>query len=96
MSNQGEYRAAVIVRNSNRIELQDWTQHPAIRRGAASNTLKIAASSDGDMALSVNGEQLAIFNDQTFTSGSIAFFCYAESVPTTCRLTHLRVWERTD
>lgn len=96
VSNQGEYRAAVIQRNSNRIELQDWTPHPAIRRGAATNTLTIRSVPDGDIILSVNGDQLAIFNNQTFISGSIAFFCYAESVPATCHLNRLRVWERVE
>lgn len=94
ISNQGEYRAAVIQRNSNRIELQDWTPHPAIRRGAATNILTVASGANGDITLSVNGEQLTQFNNQVFTNGSIAFFCYAESVPATCRLNQLRIWER--
>ncbi len=94
ISNQGEYRAAVIQRNSNRIELQDWTPHPAIRRGAATNILTIESDANGDITLGINGEQLAHFNNQVFTNGSLAFFCYAESVPATCRLNRLRVWER--
>ena len=93
ISNAGEYRVAVVVRNSNRVEVQDWTPHPAILRGAATNTLTIEAYSGGDYTLSVNGEQLLTFKDQTFSGGSIAFFCYAESVPATCRLERLRVWE---
>lgn len=94
ISNQGAYRAAVIQRNRNRIELQDWTPHPIIRRGAATNTLTVASTPQGDITLGVNGETLAVFNNPTFTSGSIAFFCYAESVPATCRLERLRIWER--
>jgi hypothetical protein len=93
VSNTGEYRVAVVVRNSNRVEVQDWTAHPAILKGAATNTLTIEAYSGGNYTLSVNGEQLLTFKDQTFNGGSIAFFCYAESVPTTCRLERLRVWE---
>lgn len=96
ISNQGQYRAAVIVRNANRIELQDWTTHPVVRRGAATNTLTIQSSTSGDAILSINGVQVAVVNDETFTSGSIAFFCYAESVPATCRLERLRIWERTE
>ncbi len=94
ISNDGKYRIAVILRNSNRIEVQDWTTHPAIRRGTATNTLTVEANTNGDIRLSVNGEQLKTFNDQTFTGGSIAFFCYAESVPATCHLEHLRIWEK--
>jgi hypothetical protein len=93
ISNTGEYRVAVVVRNSNRVEIQDWTPHPAILRGAATNTLTIEAYPGGTYTLSVNGKQLLTFKDQTFNGGSIAFFCYAESVPATCRLEHLRVWE---
>ncbi len=92
ISDQGQYRAAVIVRNANRIELQDWTTHPIIRRGAVTNTLTIQSSTSGDVILSVNGIQVAVVNDETFTSGSVAFFCYAESVPITCRLDRLRIW----
>jgi hypothetical protein len=83
----------VVVHNSNRVEIQDWTPHPAILRGAATNTLTIEAYSGGTYTLSANGEQLLTFKDQTFDGGSIAFFCYAQSVPATCRLERLRVWE---
>jgi len=93
ISNTGEYRVAVIVRNTNRVEVQDWTPHPAILRGAATNTLTVEADPGGTYTLSFNGEQLLTFEDRTFNGGSIAFFCYAESVPATCRLEHLRVWE---
>jgi hypothetical protein len=93
ISNAGEYRVAVVVHNSNRAEIQDWTPQPAILRGAAVNTLTIEAYSGGTYTLSANGEQLLTFKDQTFDGGSIAFFCYAESVPATCRLERLRVWE---
>jgi hypothetical protein len=94
VSNQGEYRAAVIQRNKNLIELQDWTPHPAVRRGAATNVLTIETASDGDIRLGINGEHIITVNNQVFTSGSVAFFCYAESVPTTCHLNRLRIWER--
>ena len=96
ISNGGEYRAAVIRENKRRVELQDWTPHPAIRTGAATNTLTITSSTNGDMTLSVNGETLGTFNDATFTRGSVAFFCYAKSTPTTCRLERLRIWERAE
>jgi hypothetical protein len=96
ISNTGQYRAAVFQDNNKKQELQVWTSSPIIRTGAATNILTIEANQDGSIVLGVNGEQLAMLNDQTFTSGSIAFFCYAESVPTTCRLEHLRVWQRTD
>jgi hypothetical protein len=93
ISNTGEYRVAVIVHNSNRVEVQDWTPHPAVQPGAATNTLTVEASPGGTYTLSVNGEQLLSFKDQTFNGGSVAFFCYAKSVPATCRLERLRVWE---
>jgi hypothetical protein len=96
ISNRGEYRVAVIQSNSKRREIQDWTPSPAILTGAATNILSIESGDNGSFALSVNGERLMTFRDQTFEGGSVAFFCYAESVPTTCRLERLRVWERTD
>lgn len=95
LSNRGEYRVAIIQRNKNRIEIQDWTPSPAIRPDAATNTLSVEANADGTIVLTVNGERLIAFKDDTFTGGSVAFFCYAESVPTTCRLERLRIWERT-
>lgn len=93
ISNAGEYRVAVIRRNSSRIEIQNWTSHPAIRPGAATNTLSIETGPDGAISLGINGERVASFVDTTFDAGSVALFCYAESVPTTCRLEHLRIWE---
>lgn len=96
ISNRGEYRAAVIQSNSKRREIQDWTPSPAILTGAATNILTIESGSNGAYALSVNGERLMTFRDQTFEGGSVAFFCYAESVPTTCRLERLRIWERAE
>ena len=94
LANDGRYRIAVILRNDNRLEIQDWQPHPAIRPGAASNTLSIEALASGDITLSINGEPVASFNDRTFDGGSLAFFCYAKSVPATCRLERLRIWER--
>jgi hypothetical protein len=96
ISNRGEYRAAVIQSNSKRREIQDWTPSPAILTGAAANILTIEAGANGAFALSINGERLMTFRDQTFEGGSVAFFCYAESVPATCRLERLRIWERAD
>lgn len=94
IANDGRYRVAVILRNDNRLEIQDWQPHPAIRPGAATNTLSVEVSSSGDITLGINGEPVASFNDRTFNGGSLAFFCYAKSVPTTCRLERLRIWER--
>lgn len=93
ISNRGQYRVAVIHSNSNRTEIKDWTTHPAIHTGTTTNTLTIETSPNGAFALSVNGVRLITFADQTFDSGTVAFFCYAESVPTTCRLESLRIWE---
>lgn len=84
---------AIIQRNQNRIEIQDWTPHPAIRPLTAGNLLTIETSRDGSVALGINGERIRSFDDETFTSGSIAFFCYAQSVPATCRLKRIRIWE---
>ncbi len=93
ISSRGEYRVAVIQSNSKRREVMDWTPSSAIRTGVATNTLTIEARDDGSFTLSVNGQRLLTFSDDTFSGGSIAFFCYAESVPTTCQLDRLRVWE---
>ena len=94
LGNDGRYRVAVILRNDNRLEIQDWQPHPAIRPGASTNTLGIEALASGDITLSINGEPVASFNDRTFDGGSLAFFCYAQSAPATCRLERLRIWER--
>ncbi len=96
ISNAGEYRAAVIRENERRVELQDWTPHPAVHAGAAVNTLTIESHANGDMTLGVNGETLGTFNDPTFARGSVAFFCYAKSTPATCRLERLRIWEQAE
>ena len=93
ISTRDEYRVAIIQRNQNRIEIQDWTPHPAIRPLTAGNLLTIETSRDGSVALGINGERIRSFDDETFTSGSIAFFCYAQSVPATCRLERIRIWE---
>jgi len=93
ISNTGEYRVAVIQSNSNRIEIQNWTSNPVVRSGAATNVLSIKKEDGGQVTLGINGEQVATFVDSTFDGGSIAFFCYAETVPTTCRLERLRIWE---
>jgi hypothetical protein len=93
ISNTGEYRVAAIVRNINRIEIQDWTTHPAVRRGAIVNVLTIEVNPGGSVNLAINGEQVRTFTSDTFSGGSIAFFCYAESVPATCRLERLRIWQ---
>lgn len=93
ISTQRKYRVAIIQRNQNRIEIQDWTPHPAIRPVTDGNLLTIETSRDGSVALSINGERVRTFDDETFTSGSVAFFCYARSVPATCRLEHIRIWE---
>jgi hypothetical protein len=87
LSNQGEYRVAVIK------DIQDWTPHPAIHPGAATNALTIETWSDGTITLSANGEQLLSFNDTTYESGSVAFFCRSTTVPATCHLTNLRIWQ---
>lgn len=94
ISNDGSYRVAVILRNANRRVVQDWTPHPAIRPGAATNTLTVEASVTGEISLSINGELITTFTDRTFSAGSLAFFCAARSVPATCRLERLRIWER--
>jgi hypothetical protein len=93
LSSQGEYRVAVVKNNSTQRTIQDWTPDPAIRPGAATNTLTVEAWSDGMFTLSANGEQLLSFNDTTYDSGSVAFFCRSTVVPTTCQLTRLQIWQ---
>jgi hypothetical protein len=93
ISNQGEYRVAVIQDNTTRREVKDWTPDRAIRRGTAANTLTIEAGADGTIMLGVNGEQLLSFNDLTYDTGSVAFFCRSQTVPATCHLTRLQIWQ---
>jgi hypothetical protein len=93
LSSQGEYRVAVVKDNSTQRTIQDWTPHPVIHPGAATNTLTVEAWSDGMIILSANGEQLLSFNDTTYDSGSVAFFCRSTTVPATCQLTHLQIWQ---
>ncbi|NLX11638.1 MAG: hypothetical protein GXY36_18490 [Chloroflexi bacterium] len=96
LSNEGQYRVTVNQRGSRPREVQSWTSSPAINRGAATNVLTIAAGSDSTYALAVNDQHLMTFREDAFNGGSVAFFCYARSVPATCRLERLRIWERTD
>ena len=93
LSSQGEYRVAVVKDNSTQRTIQDWTSHPAIHPGTATNTLTVEAWSDGMITLSANGEQLLSFNDTTYDSGSVAFFCRSATVPATCQLTRLQIWQ---
>lgn len=93
ISNQGAYRVVIIQGNRTVREVQPWTAHPAIHAGAASNILSIETNRDGSITLGANGEDLITFGDVEFSGGTLAFFCRAESVPTTCRLEWVRVWE---
>ncbi len=93
LSNRGEYRVAVVQDNSTLREVKGWTSHPAILAGAARNRLQIEAAADGAITLSINGESLLTFNDPTYTSGSVAFFCRSQTIPVTCRLNNLRIWQ---
>lgn len=93
LSNRGEYRVIVVENNRVQRVIQDWRQHAAIHTGAATNTLSVELHADGRHDLAVNGVHLLTFRDRTFGEGAIAFFCSARSVPATCRLETLRVWQ---
>ena len=93
ISNKGEYRVALIARNQTVTEFQNWTSHPAITPGSAVNVLTVESRDDGTVTLSANGTELMSFKESTFSRGSVAFFCYAKSVPATCRLNNLKIWE---
>lgn len=93
ISNDSAYRVAVIQQNQPTRELQPWTPSEAIQPGAATNILTAETSAEGDLTVYANGTRLGTFHDETFTGGSVAFFCYAESVPTTCQLERLRIWQ---
>lgn len=93
LSSRGEYRVTVVENNRVRRVIQDWQQHPAIRTGAATNTLSVELRADGRHDLAVNGVHLLTFRDRTFGEGAVAFFCSARSAPATCRLETLRVWQ---
>jgi hypothetical protein len=94
VSNEGEYRVAVVQENKNVLVIRDWTPHSAVNPGAASNMLTVEARADGIFILAINHEQVLTFTDHTYTGGSVAFFCRAKSVPATCRLDRLRIWTR--
>lgn len=94
ISSTGEYRAALIARNQTVLEIRDWAEHPAILPAPQTNVLTIEAETDGTFTLSANGEVLLTYQDPTFTTGSVAFFCYAKSTPATCELDSIQVWEQ--
>jgi hypothetical protein len=94
VSNVGEYRVSVVQDNTNIIEVRDWTPHPAVNPGAASNMLTVETRGDGTFILAINHMQVLTFTDHTYEGGSVAFFCRAKTVPATCRLDRLRVWSR--
>ncbi|HML21230.1 MAG TPA: hypothetical protein PKD09_06265 [Aggregatilinea sp.] len=93
ISNNSAYRVAVVQQNQPTRELQPWTVSDAIQPGAATNILTAETTADGDLSLYANGVLLGTFHDEAFTGGSVAFFCYAESVPTTCQLERIRIWQ---
>ncbi|HEX3054044.1 MAG TPA: hypothetical protein VHP83_25545 [Aggregatilineaceae bacterium] len=95
ISNDGRYLVAIFKDNQKIREIQGWTMHPAIHTGAAKNTLSVEADGKGNFTLGINGSEVIAFTDETYPSGEIAFFCYAQSVPATCRLERLRIWEPT-
>ena len=92
IANDGRYRIAVVLRNDNRLEIQDWKPHPAIRPGAATNTLSIEVSPSGDIA-GINGSRSP--RSTTAPSAGDRWLSSAtlKSVPTTCRWNGC-VWER--
>jgi hypothetical protein len=70
ISGDGFYSIQKMVDNEFS-DLVEWTESSAIRKGNATNNLRIVC--DGTkLALSVNGELLAEVNDNSFTSGDIA------------------------
>ncbi|WP_119072523.1 hypothetical protein [Aggregatilinea lenta] len=93
ISNDSAYRVAVVQQNQPTRDLQPWTPSDAIQPGAATNILTAETSANGDLTVYVNGTLLGTYHDEAFTGGSVAFFCYAESVPTTCQLERIRIWQ---
>lgn len=93
LSNRGEYRVAVVQNNRVQRVIQNWQLHPAINTGAAINRLAVEIGPEGRHDLLVNDTPLLTFRDQTFSEGGLAFFCAARTVPATCRLESLRIWQ---
>jgi serine/threonine-protein kinase len=72
--------------------LVEWTESNAIRQGNATN--RIRAVCDGSrLALSVNGQQLATADDDTFTEGDIGLAATSyEDAPTEVHFDNLTVY----
>gem|GEM_PF-1324327 len=91
IENTGRYRVARF--ENSYTELVPWTldTQNVIDRGASVNDFEITLQDDV-YTFAVNGETLTTTSDNAFDQGRIAFFCYSEVVPATCRLERFEVW----
>ncbi len=89
LNHLGQYR---IMRYENRdIELIPWTAAAAINPGGQANVMEVRLHGN-EYTLFVNGTAIGSVNDDAYEKGRIAFYCYAEEVPATCRLESLEIW----
>ncbi|MCL4878592.1 MAG: hypothetical protein KJ064_18170 [Anaerolineae bacterium] len=89
LNHLGQYR---IMRYQNRdIELIPWTAAAAINPGGQANLVEVHLNGN-EYTLFINGTAIASVNDDAYNNGRIAFYCYAEEIPATCRLESLEVW----
>jgi len=69
VSSDGQY-AVQMLRDDNWKELVKWSPSPVIKGDEGTNVLRVVAEGP-QMHFVVNGEQLCVVEDSTFTSGSI-------------------------
>ncbi|MBZ0308957.1 MAG: DUF1080 domain-containing protein [Anaerolineae bacterium] len=89
LNHLGQYR---VMRYENRdVELTPWTAAAAINPGGQANMMEVRLRGN-EYTLFINGTAMTSVNDDAYENGRIAFYCYAEEIPATCRLESLEVW----
>lgn len=74
------------------VQLAEWTQSPAIKKGQATNRLAVEALGDR-IRLFANGVQLTEVRDGSFTHGNFGFFASTFSEPNlTVSFDNIKVW----
>jgi len=74
------YYTIAVVRDGHRIPIRDWQEWPHVRRGAASNRLRVRCR-DATCRFYVNGEFTAEITDRTFLTGDLGLWVETFSDP---------------